>query len=121
MKSYTAAAVGSLLLGAAQSQVVLWDIERREAQPGSEEHWLSRRASTVNSPINNIVQRGGYFAKCTLGTPSQELTLQLDTGSSDIWVPENTASICQSTKSNGGCSLGSCKSDAMVLALAPPS
>jgi elongation factor G len=38
------------------------------------------------------------------------LTLQLDTGSSDIWVPDSTAQVCQQQGSEG-CTLGSFKPD----------
>lgn len=79
---------------------VQWDISKR-SQP---KLGLRKRAGTQQEVIDNIQARGGYFATCTLGTPGQHVTLQLDTGSSDIWVPSSSASVCD----DNACSLGSC-------------
>jgi len=108
MRAYSTAIVTTLLAGLAQATtpgVVLWDIHK-EKKPQD----LSRfrkRASTYEEIISNEQMRGGYFATCRLGTPAQNLTLQLDTGSSDIWVPDSGAKACSNTQT-GGCSLGSC-------------
>ena len=105
-------AVVTILVGAAlavtsqaQSGVVQWDIQRRQ-QPQLDLTKIRKRASTVEGIIANQDERGGYFANCKLGTPGQQLTLQLDTGSSDIWVPDRSSKVCQS-KSGDGCALGS--------------
>lgn len=79
---------------------VQWDIIKR-SQP---KLGLRKRAGTQQEIIDNSQARGGYFATCTLGTPGQHVTLQLDTGSSDIWVPSSSASVCD----DNACSLGSC-------------
>lgn len=89
------------LLPRALTQVVQWDISRRSDLP-----LLRRRGSTLGSTIENVAQ-AGYFAKVNIGSPGQELTLQLDTGSSDVWVPYSSASIC-GDRSSGGCPYGSC-------------
>lgn len=39
---------------------------------------------------------GGYYAEVALGTPPQPVTLILDTGSSDVWVLDTHADLCQS-------------------------
>lgn len=39
---------------------------------------------------------GGYYAEVALGTPPQPVTLILDTGSSDVWVLDTNADLCQS-------------------------
>lgn len=107
------AAAGPLLasvVGAAR--VVQWDITKRHIEPKS--GGLARRAQTYEEIITNEKTRGGYFATCKIGTPAQDLTLQLDTGSSDIWVPSSSASVCttsssssSSSSSSEGCTLGS--------------
>ncbi|KAI3319401.1 acid protease [Xylariaceae sp. AK1471] len=107
MRSVAKFATGSLLASVASAQVVQWDIVRKEnAAPK-----LSKRADgTVQEVITNERMRGGYFASCSVGTPPQDVTLQLDTGSSDIWVPASDASVCQST-AQGGCTFGSFNPD----------
>ncbi|KAI1414180.1 acid protease [Hypoxylon sp. FL1857] len=102
MKTGTTLATGALVASVATAQVVQWDIVRRETGPK-----LTRRAGTFTEVITNEVLRGGYFASCQVGTPGQNLTLQLDTGSSDIWVPSSESSVCDQTSENQGCTLGS--------------
>ncbi|KAI1127438.1 aspartic peptidase domain-containing protein [Nemania abortiva] len=102
MRNLASFATGSLLASAASSQVVKWDIEKR----GDPAPRLARRADgTVVEVISNEKTRGGYFASCSVGTPAQQITLQLDTGSSDIWVPATDSSVCQ--PQGRGCTLGS--------------
>ncbi|TGJ85703.1 hypothetical protein E0Z10_g3029 [Xylaria hypoxylon] len=104
MKNIANFATSSLLVSVASAQVVQWDIQRR----GGPAPRLSRRADgSVEEVITNEKTRGGYFATCSVGTPAQDLTLQLDTGSSDIWVPANSASVCESSLEGEGCTLGS--------------
>ncbi len=110
MKGHNAAAaVGVLLVGAvgasSSNGVVQWDIQR--SQRPQEFARVRKRAGTFEEVVTNEQTRGGYFATCRLGTPGQNLTLQLDTGSSDIWVPYVKAEVCQAAKT-GGCSFGAC-------------
>lgn len=85
------------------AQVVHWDIQRHQSHKR-----ISRRDDmTIDAKISNIQSQGGYFATVKIGTPGQQLSLQLDTGSSDVWVPYNEAEVCQDTQS-GGCQLGTC-------------
>ncbi|KAM7193896.1 Aspartic peptidase domain containing protein [Rhypophila sp. PSN 637] len=110
MKVSFALAGGSLAVGLveganAANGVVQWDIQKKPPPPEAKR--LGKRASTYEEAVSNEEMKGGYFASCTLGTPPQDLTLQLDTGSSDIWVPESTAQVC---RKSGGCTFGSCKS-----------
>ncbi|KAI0380348.1 acid protease [Hypomontagnella monticulosa] len=103
MKTVATLATGALVASVAQAQVVQWDIQRR--QTGSR---LTRRQDgTFTEVITNEKLRGGYFASCQVGTPGQNLTLQLDTGSSDIWVPSSQASVCETSSRNEGCTFGS--------------
>ncbi|KAI0203712.1 aspartic peptidase domain-containing protein [Astrocystis sublimbata] len=105
MRSVAKLATSALLASGTTAQVVQWDIEKR----GNTAPKLERRAdNTVEEIITNEKMRGGYFASCAVGTPPQKVTLQLDTGSSDIWVPASTASICETSPSQGGgCTFGS--------------
>lgn len=44
-----------------------------------------------------------YLVNITVGTPAQKLAVTLDTGSSDLWIPASSASLCQ----KGQCDFGS--------------
>lgn len=59
---------------------------------------LHRRA-TFDVSVGNADVVGLYYVNATVGTPGQDVQLQLDTGSSDIWMfgpnsCENSTSIC---------------------------
>lgn len=102
---HTSVLAGVLLAAAAHAaapeRVVQWDIARRQAPPVP----LYRRgAGTLSGGLQNDLAR--YYVDVEVGTPPQKLQLQLDTGSSDVWVLASSASIC--AKSNS-CSEGSCK------------
>ena len=45
-----------------------------------------------------------YWVNITVGTPPQNLAVQLDTGSSDLWIPASSAPICAKHKA---CTTGS--------------
>lgn len=70
---------------------------------------LEKRASTVAITLTNAEQQGLYFANVSVGTQGQPLALQIDTGSSDVWLPSSTATLCRSARA-GGCPNGQCKS-----------
>lgn len=67
------------------------------------------RASTLSASLTNAEVQGLYYANVTIGTPGQALALQIDTGSSDVWVPDSTASLCSNAQA-GGCPDGECES-----------
>ncbi|QSZ36440.1 hypothetical protein DSL72_006319 [Monilinia vaccinii-corymbosi] len=67
---------------------------------------VEERADTLTASLGNALASGLYYANVTLGTPAQKLSLQIDTGSSDVWVPSSSASICEDA-SSGGCPGGS--------------
>lgn len=57
---------------------------------------LSRRATgSVSLPLYNADSKLLYFANITIGTPGQKLSLQIDTGSSDIWTETSNSQLCQ--------------------------
>jgi hypothetical protein len=58
----------------------------------------------VPVPLENALYL--YYANATVGSPPQAVSLQIDTGSSDTWVPFVGASIC--TESDQ-CNEGTCK------------
>src|SRR5271155_2942876 len=64
---------------------------------------LVRRQNTVNADLTNEVLL--YFINVTVGTPGQPFSLQLDTGSSDIWFPSVNSDVC--TYSQEECMFGS--------------
>lgn len=64
---------------------------------------LSRRQSkTVSAALDNEILL--YLINVTVGTPPQPFSLQVDTGSSDIWFPAVNADVCQQERD--ACALG---------------
>ncbi|KAI5867749.1 aspartic peptidase domain-containing protein [Durotheca rogersii] len=57
---------------------------------------LHRRAGTYSQELNNNLTSGGYYAQVAVGTPPQAVDLVVDTGSSDVWVLDRHADLCQS-------------------------
>lgn len=112
MKVATVLAVGASLARSVAAEspggAISWDIERKKV-PIRGVNILRKRASTYEEVITNELLRGGYFATCSVGSNSQKLTLQLDTGSSDTWVPHPDAKACQDSASYPeGCTFGTC-------------
>ena len=100
----TATSIGVLALaGVAWAGIVQLDLVRRGAP-----ELLSRSSNSFISDLTNNIST--YVATVKVGTPPQTLTMQLDTGSSDTWVPAPNASVCK----NGGCSYGTCKSTSLL-------
>ena len=67
------------------ANVVRLDFERREVLDDQQPDVLRR--STDTEPVYNSEGSLLYLINVTVGTPPQKLQLQLDTGSSDIWIP----------------------------------
>jgi hypothetical protein len=93
---------------AQNSEVQAQQIARRSLEIQRRGLKLEARADTVTASLINAVTAGLYAANITVGTPGQDLQVQIDTGSSDLWVPSSSASICNNAK-DGGCSGGSCE------------
>lgn len=111
----TVLAASTLFLSAAADTAgtLRWDIQKNTAnqyaQLKARSLGLRRRGDTVQADLSNAEQAGLYFANITIGTPPQSLSVQIDTGSSDIWVPSSDAAFC-SNETAGGCPLGTCES-----------
>ncbi|KAI9052043.1 hypothetical protein LZ554_004297 [Drepanopeziza brunnea f. sp. 'monogermtubi'] len=59
---------------------------------------FARAEDTVTADLTNARLQGLYFANVSVGTPGQQLQLQIDTGSSDVWVPAAEASLCRDVR-----------------------
>ena len=62
----------------------------------------------MTASLGNDLFDGLYYVNVSVGTPAQDLALQIDTGSSDTWIPSSDAPICRSRRA-GGCPGGSCE------------
>lgn len=97
MKLSDTTAVLALALTAA-ANVVRIPVARNSAGADRTRHpALGKRATVTESLINNVTA-GGYYATVSVGTPAQDVTMVLDTGSSDAWVVSADATLCTQKK-----------------------
>ncbi|KAG8948333.1 Type I transmembrane sorting receptor [Tulasnella sp. 424] len=54
---------------------------------------IQRRASSGNDSLINVSDEY-YYGPLSIGTPAQFITVDFDTGSSDLWLPLSTCSGC---------------------------
>lgn len=50
------------------------------------ERSILKKRGTLSVDIGNANTNGLYFVNASVGTPPQEVQLQIDTGSSDVWM-----------------------------------
>lgn len=77
--------------------VVSIDIQRAPVSPEDLRLRRLARRQTIAEPLAN--NQNLYFANVTVGTPGQALSLQIDTGSSDVWMTSSSADFCQGSSS----------------------
>lgn len=102
-----------LSTAAAADGTLLWNINKNTANEAAQLKnrglGLRRRSGgTLSVSLGNAEQAGLYYANISIGTPPQDLSVQIDTGSSDVWVPSVQAAMCNDA-SLGGCSGGACE------------
>jgi hypothetical protein len=88
-------------LAAPEPGTIGFTFEKKRMAAADAPHRLTRR-QTISVGLDNEILL--YFINCTVGTPPQPFSLQIDTGSSDIWFPAAQADICQQDPDN--CPLG---------------
>lgn len=101
-----AAALFSLAVAQPSPKVLALDFKKeiRRDIPLNPER-LIRRANTLQAGITN--EQILYLINITVGSPPQDFGLQLDTGSSDLWVPSARADICNQPGPDGpSCPVG---------------
>lgn len=97
-----AAAFLSVVTADARPKVFGLDFTKEIRRDAPGVNHLARRQNTVQADITN--EEILYLINVTIGTPPQSFSLQLDTGSSDLWVPSVRSSAC--TQYSGYCTLG---------------
>jgi hypothetical protein len=95
------------LLSSATAAIHVPIVKNREVEAAQLQAAQLRKRGTVTEALGNVQQLGLYYANITAGTPAQALALQIDTGSSDVWLPSSNARLCNTRQ---GCAGGSCKS-----------
>ena len=86
-------AASTLVAQAVAQKVVKFDI--RASRPSENIKRVKRATGSYSAYLFNDVNNGLYSVEAQIGTPGQPFTLQLDTGSTDIWVNSQTSQFCE--------------------------
>ncbi|KAJ4254320.1 hypothetical protein NW762_009912 [Fusarium torreyae] len=93
--------LGSLAVGASAGTISAPFIKQRFHDSSS----IGKRDTLDLDALNNVTG-GGYYAEFQVGTPGQNISFLLDTGSSDTWVNSDDTDLCSSASlqsENGYC------------------
>ena len=71
------------------------DVARIQRLYGPGDEKTRKRSTTL--PLGNLNQDAMYYATLQIGTPPQHMDVQMDSGSSDLWVYTNDCQNCKPT------------------------
>ena len=80
-------------LASAAQRVIMADLWRRQRV---KYHELSDREAAFGATLIQKPDKSVYWINITVGTPRQEQSLQLDTGSHTLWMPAKGSPLCSS-------------------------
>ena len=89
----------------ADPKVVSMNFVKTKSPTGTRTRIQRRQDNTILTVLENKDDLQ-YLANITLGTPPQRFVVQLDTGSSDLWVPSVRSTLCRVADCSD---TGSCK------------
>ena len=75
-----------------------FQFEKRKVDANTFPGLRRRQSGTVLAGLDNELSL--YLINVTVGTPAQQFSLQLDTGSSDLWFPATDANVCVQSANN---------------------
>ncbi|KAK3935724.1 aspartic peptidase domain-containing protein [Diplogelasinospora grovesii] len=85
------AGLAMLVATASSQRVVPISIGKSDSGAGAS---ILRPRTPFSEMLANNLTGGGYYAKVQVGTPGQTITMQIDTGSSDVWMLSQDADLC---------------------------
>lgn len=98
MKTSTATLVAAVCAFAgltAAQKVVPVGIKRSSLNQQATAPLARNKRNTYTQSLSNNITGAGYYADITVGTPPQNVSLVLDTGSSDLWLLSSEADLCE--------------------------